>query len=388
MDSLFPCDSYIPFDETDIEKAHMTTRQKRVRRASLFFPGDPPPAPIEWVVDGLVQRGSLTVVAGPPGSGKSAAVLSGLLADGGPWLGRKVDAGPALWLGFEAADSTRRRLMALDPDEHAQVCIERAPPNLLDVEAFEDIDGILDEADYGFGRPVEIVVVDALASAMRTGDENSIRDVGKALGVLLKLAERRDLTVILIHHTGKSSDALPRGHSSIIADAASVLSIVGGRLTTIKQRDAQPLPGIPFRIIDRNGVPDVVLAEDGDAGASRHDRLTPDAAAVLAVIRKVGRPAPWMSLRDEFADALRGVKPRNPDAIKQALSNAKRWLVANGYITLEGDIVSVSERKRDVSAYPQALPKDVSENVSAAPPLGGALTTLTPKCRQRRARAA
>lgn len=364
--------AYRSFEDVLPEQPPYLAKPKRVHRSSLWFPGDPPPAPIRWVVDGLIQRGGLTVIAGPPGSGKSVAALSALLANGKLWLGRHVEGGPALWLAYEAADSTCRRAAALDPN--AQACFERSPPNLLDRGAFSDLNDILNEAKVGFSRPVEIVIVDALASAMRGGDENSGRDVGAALGILLKLIEQHDLTVIVIAHTGKGDDSGPRGHSSISADATSVLSIGGSstirRLRTRKQRDAEPLPAIPFRVTERNGALDVSLAEDGGAEAPRRNRVGPDAKAVLSVIEQSG-PAPWKTLRDDLCDTMQSVKKRSPGAIRKALSTLKSKLADMDLISFDEDIVTVTERYRSVTSNAQANTASVTAKRYRSPPIRG-----------------
>lgn len=271
----------IPFDSWDVVEPNKPQASHSVRGMSLFFPQDPPHAGTEWIIEGLIACRALTVIVGAPGSGKSIALLSALVADQAErhWLGREVDAGPALWLAYEAVGSTRTRLAALDPSGAARVCVASSPPRLLEKSAFDVIDAAIDQAEDHFCRPVEIVVVDALAAAMRGADENNGKDVGVALGVLLKLIEQRDLTVIVIAHTGKGDDDGPRGHSSISADATSVLSIVGKgpikRLRTRKQRDAEPLPDIPFRVITRDGALDVALVEAGGAGVLGQNRLTP-----------------------------------------------------------------------------------------------------------------
>jgi RecA/RadA recombinase len=346
----------IPFDSWDLVEPQKPQASCSVRGMSLFFPDDPLHADTEWIIDGLIARRALTVIAGAPGSGKSIAVLSALAAAQAErrWLGREVDAGPTLWLAFEAVGSTRTRLAALDPARETQVCVASSPPRLLDRGALDMIDAAIDQTEDHFGRPVEIVVVDALAAAMRGGDENSGRDVGAALGVLLKLVEQRDVAVIVIAHTGKGDDDGPRGHSSISADATSVLSIVGSgpikRLRTRKQRDGKPLPDISFRVIERDGALDVTLAEDSGAETPRQDRLTPDCTTVLDVIRKFGKPVPFKQARDECFDALRmgkGGKPRGHGAIKQAFSAAMKLLTERGLINNDG--VSVRMRQDGVS---------------------------------------
>src|SRR5690606_25545829 len=114
-----------------------------------------------------------------------------------------------------------------------------------------------------------------------------------ATGVLLRLAADRDLTVVVICHTGKSGDAGPRGHSGLAADATAVLAVVGDgtvkRLRVLKQRDGAPGSDIALRVAEIDGALTVEKVEDA-AAKPRRDRpagLRPDAVLALETLKEM-----------------------------------------------------------------------------------------------------
>lgn len=70
----------------------------------------PPPQPL---IEGILFRGTLAALFGPPGVGKSFLAMSWALsiAAGTDWLGRKVHGGPILYVAAEGTSglALRRR---------------------------------------------------------------------------------------------------------------------------------------------------------------------------------------------------------------------------------------------------------------------------------------
>lgn len=363
---------FAPQDVFDDDK-HDGPRAKRVSRPSMYFPGDPHPDDVWWFVEGLIQERALNVIAGARGSGKSALALSAVLANGQPLLGRRTAYGFILWLAYEAGDSTIRRLDARNTD--VDICVEQRPPNLLSAGAADRLDDIISVAEAGIGCPPDVIVVDALASAMRGGDENSGKDVGTAMGVLLDLIARHGATVILIAHTGKADNGFVRGHSSVEADAASILTITNGKggirtLRNTKQRDFAPSPDIKFHLFERDGALDVELIGEGGAEAPRRPRMSADAAAMLEAIEKHEKPVDFVIVRDECAKAFRLGKNgelRSQQAIRTAISTSRTYLKKHGLIDDDGTRVSVSKRKEGVSANAPAIARALVKSVSEVP---------------------
>ena len=347
----------------------------------LRFPSDPPPPPIDWTVDGCIQRATLAILAGAPGGGKSALIQTLIAAGngGGEWLGLPVrNVLPAFWLAYESTESTRRRLAALDPERTAKVCVASGAPSLVDDSAFAEIDRALDQAAEHFGEPVKLLVVDALASSMRGHDENSGRDVGAALGTLLSLIDNRGLTAIVLSHTGKSGDARTRGHSSVDADAASVLAVVGTakdrRLRVIKQRDDEPIGDIRFDVVDRNGAPMTVPAASGGAAEPRQPSLPSDARLVLAALNEIGGAATLNVLRDRAVIAF---GDRSTGALREAWRKARNALIERDLIVIDGENVTVTKRHQTSLSPSPVTGEGVTNTVTKRVSIGDAGDVVT-----------
>lgn len=336
----------------------------------IVYPDDDPPPPLEWLAAGLVPSRGLTVLSGPPGAGKSALALALAVASaqGGDWLDRTIaPRGPALWLAYEASESTLRRLRALDPS--APVAVASGLESLLEKAAHHEIAAALEAAAARFGEEISLVVVDAFAAAMRGGDENSGRDVGRALAPLLAVAE--SCAVVLLTHTGKSADAGTRGHSSVAADATAALAIVGSGsrrvLRTLKQRDAEEAADIPFSLAAEGEKLTVHAARESGAAKAGSIRLSKDAAISMrefARLSEIQNPVEISAWREATFAAF---GDRSPGAKRQAFSNARASLRKHGFIVESNNSVSVSDASASVSEWFGADAASVSKSVSNTP---------------------
>jgi hypothetical protein len=83
-----------------------TTAKPTPTLACQWIEDLPPEPPVTWLVPGLIPRGHVIALAGPPGTGKSVLVadLVSAIATGGTFLGRKAIQGPVIYF-----DADRRR---------------------------------------------------------------------------------------------------------------------------------------------------------------------------------------------------------------------------------------------------------------------------------------
>ena len=70
--------------------------------------------PAEWLIEGVMERGALVVLYGPPGEGKSFTALDWALsvATGRAWVGRSVKKGPVIYVVAEGGAGIRKRVQA------------------------------------------------------------------------------------------------------------------------------------------------------------------------------------------------------------------------------------------------------------------------------------
>lgn len=205
--------------------------------------GLPPPS---WLVEGLVPDYGLGVLFGPSGTYKSFLALDWCLcvAAGVPWHRRPVVGGHVLYVALEGGRGLSRRVAAWkakhpDADPGPRMHFDVEPLDLLDTG---HVDAVVRALTARVRRDdVGLVVVDTLARAMPTGDENSTQDMGTLIAAADALARTFTATVMIVHHTGHNGGR-ERGSSSLPAavDFRLGLDRVGVRrvrLRTEKQKD-------------------------------------------------------------------------------------------------------------------------------------------------------
>jgi len=191
--------------------------ERLARKVADFLEQDIPPP--EWLITGLLEIGTIIMVYGPGGVGKSHLLYSIVwsLDQGRPFMYWNV--------------SKRRTVLLIDTEMPERLIqkrldgwFESSPPDkayILSSALFRtvlDTHFKLDKEEHQrilraliLEKDINVVIIDPLAPALDC-DENSNNDVGKYMPFLTEL---RDLgvTVILSHHSGKSEDAGQRGAS-------------------------------------------------------------------------------------------------------------------------------------------------------------------------------
>ena len=183
---------------------------------------DQPPAPPDYLVHGLVERGSVVLLAGDSGTGKSfiATDLAIAVAQGRPWLGREVKRGRALYVnGENSLRLTVRRLraMGMHSSDTALRCLVRPPLVLSDRD---HRDALRNEVERH--RPDLLVLDSALSLAGIDVNDNPL--VSEFLGWVRQLAEDYDLVAIVLHHEGKSHVSAGRSTAAAARAALGAMS--------------------------------------------------------------------------------------------------------------------------------------------------------------------
>ena len=186
---------------------------------------------IEYVVDGLIPMGGLTILAGRPKVGKSwlALQIGASVSCGREVLGRRVTDGPSIYLCLE--DSPRRmRGRSLHQGVPTEVNLRFS----YTMERKLDQGGLADFRALVETEEPRLVVLDTFnAATSGKFDENSSGPVGELAYELQDIAQKSNAAVVLIHHYGKpkvggGADFINdlRG-SSALAGAADVIVGLG-----------------------------------------------------------------------------------------------------------------------------------------------------------------
>lgn len=174
-------------------------------------------------VEGLLSDGGLSVVYGPPASGKTffVADIGMRVALGEPWRGQEVEQGPVIYAALEAQKGINNRIAAWkqynnrmdDLNIPFEYCTHGfSLLNEHDVRAF--IKTTQDAGDR-WEMPVRMVIVDTLSRAFMGGDENLSSDMTTFISHVDAIKQETGAHVCVVHHCGKDVEKGMRGHSSL-----------------------------------------------------------------------------------------------------------------------------------------------------------------------------
>lgn len=184
--------------------------------------------PIAFVVEGLIAQG-LYILAGAPKVGKSWLALDMCLsiAKGEKVLGHATTQGTALYLCLE--DSYVRIQNRLYE-------ITNEPTNRLHfVIISESIGNGLEEQIEDFksqNNDLKVVFIDTLQMVRNETDSNYGSDY-KELYVLKTLADKLEITIVVVHHTRKCSDNDP---FNMISGSTGLSGCVDGSMVLIESK--------------------------------------------------------------------------------------------------------------------------------------------------------
>lgn len=192
-------------------------------RSSGFFPAsdlaDKPVPERVWLVRDLVPSGTVTLLGGDGGTGKSliALQLAYAVATGRKWLGRSVSGGGAMFVSAEDDEAElHRRLADIVQAEGASF----SDLDRLTIRSLAGESALLAFSDRGSGLLTEsplyaeldrrmaderpaVLALDTLADLF-PGNENDRAQARQFIGLLRGLAMRHDCAVILLAHPSLS----------------------------------------------------------------------------------------------------------------------------------------------------------------------------------------
>jgi hypothetical protein len=221
-----------------------------------------------YLVKGLIPYPGLSVIWGPPKSGKSFWTFDLVMRVALDWeyRGRRVHHGPVVYCCFEGQSGIKARVEAFrqqflcEQAEDVPFYLQTMTLNLF--KDYVELVAVIRET-LGVVKPVA-VVLDTLNRSL-AGSESSDTDMTNYIRAADAIRDAFDCSVLIVHHCG-INDSRPRGHTSLTGAADAQLAVKkdggGNHFVTVEfMKDGTDGDEIAFQLpqvevgIDEDGEP-------------------------------------------------------------------------------------------------------------------------------------
>ena len=187
--------------------------------------------PIEWQIEGLIPRHSLTVLAGDTEAGKSFCWidLAMRLVHGLPFAGMEVEPGSVLYLAGEGQAGMAARFRAwkrshrhLGLDAGDRYCVVSSEIPVLSKRTMNTLHEMVKAVTKWKGHPPAMIIIDTLSQGLEE-DENEAKVVSPIVRGLMALRSRWGSSIGVAHHLVKmGSKGRRKGESAPVATRDSI----------------------------------------------------------------------------------------------------------------------------------------------------------------------
>jgi hypothetical protein len=320
---------YVSYDELDPDvygefcrpSGHFSYSVERFKHLPL------PKVPF-YIDEWLPVQGKI-IIYGPRKSGKSfcAMQLGRCIASGEPFLGRKTTQGTVLYLQFELGQRTLLDRIRKTEQDYDNMYVGTIFDMKIDESRGQDI--LQKEVDLI--RP-NVLILDPLYKIM-SGDENEAHDslvVLNYLDTLLEMYSEHNMSVVLMHHSGKDQSRGARGSSNFEGWVDSSIELKRTSSETDRELRARITPKA-LRHAPTEGSIDIVLGDTGEFQLG--DRTMTIKEKVIAYFKEYG-PCRVQDIIDSGIGSRKSVY----DARKELLETEKICEKGNGLYAWKGDV--------------------------------------------------
>ena len=215
-------------------------------------------APTEYLVSGLLEEQTISLLFGAPASGKSfiAMHLACSIASGIPFFEREVKTGAVVYVAGEGRRGLRKRAYAWCQKHNSDwgqlsVLLSERSVGILDTSELMSLKDDIDKNIAQHGKPA-LIIVDTLNRNFGAGDENSNADMGRFIKALEHFQKSYNCSILIVHHSGHSDSGRVRGASALTAavDAEYCVKMKRGliELSCTKMKDEEAPSNVYFEL--------------------------------------------------------------------------------------------------------------------------------------------
>lgn len=279
---------------------------------------------VPWVVEGLLARRTVTLLTGPPKSGKSTLTFALLraLERGSPFAGFAVSKTRAVILSEEEALTLHEKAVAFGVKEARFLTRREMRPDMTLADFLRE--GVREARRVG----AHLLVLDTLPAWGRFGrDEEKDSGAMQAAMQCVLEAAGEGLAILVVHHTRKGG-----GEDGEAARGSSAL--VGAVDIALELRRAKEMPGPNFRTLAAFSRFRESPAEEQSLELRGREYVRQGSAAEAKVVAWKERVVDFLAratgpmTRDEVAEGVGGMRELTIRALKE--------LVADGVVVRTG----------------------------------------------------
>lgn len=212
----------------------------------------------DWLIEGLLEAGTLGLIFGDPGSGKSFAALdmAASVATGRAFHGRTVKRGAVIYICGEGQNGIMRRLTAWERHHGgslagAPLYVSHVAAQFLSAESVKAVVAAIDAVAQEAGD-VALIVIDTLNRNMGPGDESSTSDMTAFVAAVDEVKDRYQATALTVHHTGHGNKERARGSMALLGALDTEYRIERAddmvTMQCTKMKDGASPPPLAFRL--------------------------------------------------------------------------------------------------------------------------------------------
>jgi plastocyanin len=344
----------------------MPSSRNTYGRLKLYRPADLKALPPRnYLIDGLLAEGELSVLWAAPKSGKTFIALRlayGLACGVGMW-GRAVSPGAkVLLVAAEGQGGLKKRVDALAEElgeADGTFLVLPQAPNINSPD--NELDTLIQIVrDHG----ISLVIIDTLARTFGDADENSAKDMGIFVKNIDQIRHQTKAHVLVIHHSTKEGQTA-RGSSALEGAADIILKVTkptkdqSYKMGVVAAKDDADGQEFFFDLstVTVNGGDETtcIAIEVGSHGALSFSKDCPASKALNVLAELIGNTDANNLANSPSADLSQGVsvtawknachgqlsESERADSHHKAFTRAKDKLVSEGKIEIRDDSVLI-----------------------------------------------